>query len=70
MDQLEERKKTNLKIKWFQVVIIRFNATIIKFNTSTKVLLLDLILLLNVRHSRIKKKENYFYIFQVVIENT
>lgn len=47
MDQLEERKKTNLKIKWHQVIVIRFN-TIIKFNTTYK-LLLDLTLLLKVR---------------------
>lgn len=31
MDQLEERKKTNLKIKWFQVIVNRINTTIIKY---------------------------------------
>lgn len=37
MDELEERrKKSILKIKWFQVIVIRFSAALIKFNTTYK----------------------------------
>lgn len=40
MDQSEERKKTNLKIKWFQVIVIRLNTTIIKFNVYYKTIVI------------------------------
>lgn len=50
-----ERDKEN-QFKHGFVIVIRFNATIIiKFNTTYKLLLLDLILLLKIRHSWIKK---------------
>lgn len=55
----KREKKNNLKIKWFQVIVIRLNI-IIKFNVYIKLLLLDLIVLLKVRHNQIK---NLIFIF-------
>lgn len=56
----KREKKNNLKIKWFQVIAIRLNTIIIKFNIYYKTMLLDLIVLLKVRHSQIK---NLIFIF-------
>lgn len=56
MKQWTNWKRQRKPIKHGFVIVIRFNATIIiKFNTTYKLLLLDLILLLKIRHSWIKK---------------